>query len=479
MRTLQANGPPFSAFDLIVPTFFVLALLVNTALPYVGFAESSATCTLLLATLCMVALIKARPVFSVSMLYILVIGLTAFVAGVGVESGGFLAETGVVGMANGSFSRLFPFYVVFVGCALIGFNRILDEKRAHGVVVARMTLAPASVALGLGLAVAIIGTGVLAGVTDGFALLNGVNRYALRNDSAGSGGALFNLYLNNQTFLAVLLGTFVTSSKKGVRWLSVALILLDLALEVLHGEQFMSVLGVTLTVLIPIIAINAVNGRPVVRYLTIGAGLALLLGAASVFYAYKGQGLDVSETIQTRFLLQGQVWYVVDHDAHLLSAPVSGGLAAFGRFVGSLASWTAPSFFDAAAPSGLRDLMVSYATPAVLKAYMFDDVTFTLGQMAVPVYWFGLAGGAIFVAMTGVVYGALAALQIVLAMRGGVVMLWLITKIFSYASFAIQQGEYWTLFGSRTLFYMMVALAWWYFVDSRGSTPGLTRPRPS
>jgi hypothetical protein len=98
--------------------------------------------------------------------------------------------------------------------------------------------------------------------------------------------------------------------------------------------------------------------------------------------------------------------------------------------------------------------------------------------MAIPVYWFGFVGGAFFIALTGAVYGALGALQVSLAMRGGVVMLWLITKIFSYATFAIQQGEYWTLFGARTLFYMLVALIWWYCVDARQSRPAVKQMRP-
>jgi hypothetical protein len=403
---------------------------------------------------------------------------------VGIESGGYLAETDITGVANGSFSRLFPFYVIFVTCAMFGFNRILDEKRAHPFVIARMTVSPWSVALGFALALAVIGAGVMAGLTGGFAFLSGVNRYALRNDSAG--GPLFNLFLNNQGFIALLLGTFITSSTRSIRWPAVLLILIDLGLEVLHGEQFMSVLNVTLAVLVPIIAINALNGKKVVRYLGIGAGLALLLGGASVFYAYKGQGLDVSDTVLARFLLQGQAWYVADQDAGLFSAPALGGAAAFSRFLGSLTSWTAPTFFDGTTPTGLRDLMMAYATPDVLRAYMFDDVTFTMGQMAVPVFWFGLAGGALFVAFSGVIYGIIAALQVVLAMRGGVVMLWLITKIFSYATFAIQQGEYWTLFGSRTIFYVVVALIWWYVVDSRGApvqaraaATGLMPQRPS
>jgi hypothetical protein len=240
----------------------------------------------------------------------------------------------------------------------------------------------------------------------------------------------------------------------------------DIGLLVLHGEQFMSVLGVCISVLVPFIAVHAANGKPVVRYLGIGAGIALLLGCTSVFYAYKGQGLDVSDTVMSRMLLQGQVWYVVDSDAGLVDAP-AGGAAAFSRVLQSLESPTAPTFFDDGAVSGLRDVMLAYGTPEILRAYVHDDVTFTMGQMAVPVYWFGFAGALIFIALTGVAYGGLAAAQILVTQRGGVVMLWLITKIVSYAGFGLQQGEYWNLFGLRTLGYVMLALAWWYCVDGR------------
>jgi hypothetical protein len=471
MRTVEVNANPSTAYDLIVPTLFVLALLINAVLPYLGMVQASAPCTLVLAALGLIGLIRVRPVFSVAMLYILAISLTAFVAGVGLESGGYLTETGVQGEATGAFSRLLSFYIIFVACALFAFSRIVDERRVGEPVVARMTVQPASVALGLGLAAAIIGAGVMAGLTGGFAFLSGVNRYALRNDS--SDGALFNLFLNNQTFLAILLGVFCTSANRAIRWLSILMIIADVGLDVLHGEQFMSVLGVSLCVLIPLIAIHGMNGKPVVRYLGIGAGLALVLGGASVLYAYKGQGLDVSDTVVSRLLLQGQVWYVVDHDAHLFSAPAVGGAPAFARFVSSLSSWTAPTFFNDTGTSGLRDLMTSYATPDILAAYMHDDVTFTMGQMGVPVYWFGFAGGALFIALTGVVYGALGAFQVLLSMRGGVIMLWLAAKLFSYATFAVQQGEYWTLFGSRTIFYALIALAWWYCVDSRNARSGL------
>jgi hypothetical protein len=49
------------------------------------------------------------------------------------------------------------------------------------------------------------------------------------------------------------------------------------------------------------------------------------------------------------------------------------------------------------------------------------------------------------------------------------VMLWLMAKVFSYATFAVQQGDYWMMFGSRTAFYALAALAWWYVIDRKHS----------
>ncbi len=374
-----------------------------------------------------------------------------------------------IGEATGAFSRLSWFYVIFTLCALAGFQRVLPERRRTlGRMVSRMTIDRTSLVLGLGLAAAVLAAGALAGATEGFALLKGVNRFALRNDSAGA-GPLFNLFLNNQLFVAVLLGTLCTASSGWVRSLAFAMSVADIGLEVLHGEQFMSVLGLCLSMLSPFIAVHALNGKPVVKYLGIGALFALLLGSVSVFYAYKGQGLDMSDTVLSRVLLQSQVWYVMDGDASLFGAP-AGGSAAFGRVLASLASPNAPSFFDDGVVSGLRDVMLAYGTPEILRAYIHNDVTFTMGQMAVPVYWFGFAGAAVFIAFTGLVYGALAALQIVVAMHGGIVLLWLTTKVVSYASFGLQQGEYWNIFGIRTLAYAAIACAWWYCIDARRGT---------
>ncbi|SAK63961.1 membrane protein [Caballeronia arationis] len=471
MRAGNSGAAAYSATGLIFPAFYALAFLTNAALPSLGLAPYSATGALALAGVGLVALVIARPVFSVSLLYLFAISLSVFVAGVGIESGGYLVETGVQGEATGAFGRLLWFYLVFVACALVGFNYLYREDRVRGPVVPRMTAEQGSIALGLALGAAVIATGVIAGATEGFALLKGVNRFALRNDSADA-GPLFNLFLNNQLFVAVLLGTFCSAPNRMVRWTAIVMIVADVALLVLHGEQFMSVLGVGLAVLVPFIAIEAANGERVVRYLGIGAAIALALGCASVFYAYKGQGLDLSDTVMSRVLLQGQVWYVVDSDAGLFDAP-TGGAAAFTRVLSSLASPAAPTFFSDRAVSGLRDVMLAYGTPDVLRAYVHDDVTFTMGQMAVPVYWFGFAGAALFIAFTGVVYGALAAAQIVVTQRGGVVMLWLVTKIVSYAGFGLQQGEYWNLFGLRTLGYVLIALAWWYCVDARA--PGFHR----
>jgi hypothetical protein len=456
------------ALGVIAAALLLLALASNAALPALGLASISAAATLALAFVGVIAIVLWRPVYSVSMLYFFAVGLSLFLAGVGIEAGGYLVETNVQGEANGAFSRLLWYYVLFTFCALGSFEWVLPERRRSRMhIVPRVALEHRSLMFGLALAALIVATGVVAGVTEGFALLKGINRFALRNESEGA-APLFNFFLNNQSFLAVLLGALCAAPQRWLRWLALSMAIVDIGLEVLHGEQFMSVLGTCLQMLAPFITIHALNGRPVVRYLGIGALVALLLGTGSVFYAYKGQGLDMSDTVLSRVLLQGQVWYVADGDAGMFNGPAD-GRAAFGRVLTSLASPDAPTFFEDGTVSGLRDLMLDYGTPEVLRAYAHDDVTFTMGQMGVPVYWFGYAGAALFIAFTGIVFGVLSALQMTVAMRGGIVSLWLMTKVVSYVSFGLQQGEYWNMFGIRTLAYAAIALAWWFCIDARGA----------
>jgi hypothetical protein len=54
-------------------------------------------------------------------------------------------------------------------------------------------------------------------------------------------------------------------------------------------------------------------------------------------------------------------------------------------------------------------------------------------------------------------------------------MLWLIVKVLSYASFALQQGDYWSIFGVRGLLYVAMAFLWWVLIDSRSSAVKLKR----
>jgi len=468
--TDKKNPKRTSPRELAVVTLAATALVANSVLPFVGFQTESAYGTFAVAIIATVSLVMTKPIFSVSMLYILLLGVTAFAAGIGIESGGFLVETGVTGQFNGSFSRLLIFYAIFVLCALGGFRAVFDTK-SKTVAMASSSpplLSVGCVALGMSITLITLAAGIAAGMANGFSFLEGVNRYNTRNANAsGIGELLFNVFLNNETFVALFLGTALTSPKWPLRLLSVACILFYLILAVMHGEQFMSVLHFCLTVIGPVIAFRAINESPVGRYVVIGSIAAVFIGGCSVFYAYQAQGYDAMQVIVSRLLLQGQVWYVVDAGSNIFSPPDAGGGAAFGRFLTSLFSWSTPAFDDYANVSGLRELMIAYGLPNVMNAYVADNVSFTMGQMAVPVFWFGLAGGAMFVACTGTVYGALSAWLIHVLRGGGVTALWLIAKVLSYATFALQQGEYWSLFGSRMWFYVLVALIWWFYVDAR------------
>lgn len=466
MNELRSSSSGKRPLKIWLILLFVFVIGLNGFIPYADFREFSAPLTFFVATAATVILIAIRPVFAISILYLLMLALTAFIAGIGTEAGGLLTETGVLGEPTGAFSRLFLFYIFFVAAAFLGFDRTFSEVGTRGQVVPVSIGHRKSLYAGLGLVCVIIAAGIGAGVAGGFALLQGVNRYALRNDSAGAGGVLFSIFLNNRIFLAVFLGILVSVGRRWQRWAGVVLAAIGALLNVLHGEQFMTTLQYCLSILIPIVAINVIKEKPVLRYLGLGASVALVVGGVSVYYAYQAQGIDVDEMVLVRFLLQGQAWYVVDSDSTLLSTPILGGFSAFFNFVRSLIDWSAPSFDDYMHLNGLRELMVAYGLPGVMDAYVTDNVTFTMGQMAIPVFWFGMLGGAIFVYITGYFYGILCGLQIRLIINGGIVTLWFVTKIFFYATFGLQQGEYWYIFGIRMLAFIFLAVAWWLFVDS-------------
>ena len=196
--TLGGNGGFVSATGVIVLTLFTLALLFNAVMPALGMAKSSALCTLLLATLGLVGLVRSRPVFAVSMLYVLAIGMTAFLAGVGLEDGGYLTETDVIGDATGAFSRLLSFYLILSSVRSlpsVDFSTSARSERRSR----RGSPCNRSASRWDSTAATIIAIGVIAGLTSGFSLFSGINRYALRNDS--SNGMMFNLFLNNQSFM--------------------------------------------------------------------------------------------------------------------------------------------------------------------------------------------------------------------------------------------------------------------------------------
>ncbi|WP_175425837.1 DUF6418 domain-containing protein [Trinickia violacea] len=454
------------AVKLWTAIILILLVLVNSFLPYTNFNEFSAPVTFILATAATIVLLIVRPVFAISILYLLMLALTAFIAGIGTEAGGLLTETGVLGEPDGAFSRLLLFYIVFVAAAFLGFDRTFDEKKSRGLVYPAAIASRKNLYSGIALVCLIVVAGVGAGALEGFAFLQGVNRYALRNDSSSLGGLLFSTFLNNRMFMAIFLGILIAAGKGWQRWLAVVLAAVGALLSVLHGEQFMATLQYCLSVLTPVVAINVIEQKPVLRYLGFGALVALLVGGVSVYYAYQAQGFDVDEMVLVRFLLQGQAWYVVDGDSGFLSAPALGGIHAFARFLGSLINWSSPSFDDYTHLSGLRDLMVAYGLPSVMDAYVTDNVTFTMGQMAVPVFWFGMLGGAIFVFFTGYLLGILCGWQIRFIIRGGVVGLWFVTKVSYYAAFGMQQGEYWNIFGIRMLFFVTLTVVWCFLFES-------------
>lgn len=412
---------------------------------FVGVATGQLPLTALWATVAAVmlaaTLLRKKPFETVVLGYIISLALTAFAAGVGIAAGGYLEETGLIGRETGSFGRLLLFYVIFVIGFLAAFRRtaLLGQPAAVSAGLNKIFL--------LGLLIGCIAAGVLSGLLNGFALLKGVNRFAIRNEAGGDSSALFNLYLNNRVFIGIAVGLLCADGRAGYRALGRLFACAALVLSVAHGEQFMATLQQCFAIVLGFVTGRATAGRsPNGRKIAVIAGLAAGIAAIALFLTYSAQGYAAIEKIGVRLLLQGQMWYAVDS-----SADVWQGEAARGQFstvAGHFLSWAAP---DDVASSGLRQVMNAFGVPELMDQYDENNVTFTMGQMAVPVYWFGYAGGALFVFFTGAFFGAITRMVLRVVVAGGAISVFLAAKLFSNMLFGLQQGEYWYLFGSRTL----------------------------
>lgn len=408
--------------------------------------------------------LRNSPPAGVAAGYLAFISATVYVAAISIESGGYLYESDVTGQYTGSFARLLALQAIFWWAYFFTTIKLNNNGlRSKSSDILTLEDRKYSIWIAVLVSLACLASGVLAGVLDGFATLKGVNRYAIRNAEDSSAGSLFNFYLNNRTFATIVGGLLISrgiTHSLTVKSIGMGIIFIAATLSFLHGEQFMATIQLLLSSLIPIAYLSYLQGTLNLRRLGSLVVVAAAIGLASLIAAYEIQGYNISEMIEARFVLQGQLWYLVDTDAGLFHPPSSGGWPSIYKFIQSLLELDAPSYELALDKiSGLRDLMYSYANPQLMYTMEMANVTFTMGQFAVPAYWFGLVPSIVFIVIAAVTFAfVVKCLNEAIAM-GGVITIFIAAKLFGNTTFGLQQGEYWYVFGPRSV--PLIFLGFW------------------
>jgi len=389
-------------------------------------------------------LVKRWTIVLLPMLGFVFIKMTELISGLLIESGGYMTEVDIVGEVTGAYIRLPIYYVLFFFSVIWSYKKFSAKKQEASPVSAPD---PKYLVLMLLFILLVVFSGAVSGVVSGFSLFEGSNRFSFRSHS---GSSTLYFFLNNRFLTLVLLGSmfaFYSDVKEKAACVFGAVVVV--LLSILHGEQFTAMISLFLAFFIaPLIFLSA-QGRDIGK-IVFSVGLSGgFLATFSVLLAYSQQGVDVLELVERRLVLQGQLWYVTDlHVDSLL-----GETGAFVRNIPSFFHLNVDHFIDPQVPFGMRELMYVYATSNIYEIYIENNVTFTMGQMAMLLYWFGYIGMVFFILLTGVLFGMVILYLNRAISRLDVISILLASKIFVWFVFGFQQGEYWYIFGAKTVLF--------------------------
>lgn len=370
-------------------------------------------------------------------------------SGVLIEKGGYLSETGINGSANGAFSRLSIYYIIFIMLVIVFYNRISSFFSINK----KTNINNKFIFLSFLFSFLIITAGILSGFIYGFSFSAGINRFEFRELNSNS--FLF-FFLNNRFFLMILLGTIFSSENSLITKIaSSSFSFVLLVVSVLHGEQFTSMVVLLFAFFTGYLVIQSINGIDVASKVISISFFVVICGTAAVLLIYSKQGYYLAEIANRRLILQGQLWYVVDLNSNGI---FDANFDSFLRNVNSFFEFNTDNFSDYNNPYGMRELMYKHALPDIYDIYMQNNVTFTMGQMAIALYWFGYILIVPFLLVTAFLFSLSIYYLISSIMSFSLISVFLSTKIFSWLLFGLQQGEYWYFFGVKTILFSLFAI---------------------
>jgi len=374
-------------------------------------------------------------------------------SGLFIEHGAFLAETGYQGTATGGFSRLSFLYIAYFLIGAIIFSVFPVSGGGKGK---RSRFSGLSFELPiLGFIAFIVTIAFAFGAVRGFPLLSGQDRFAFRAESDSNA---FISFLSNRIIMFAILGTIFARGTFRRSAGTVALFLL--AVSILFGEKFTSLVQAAIFFLVPFAIHRIIKGKGI----HIGAILmiALVTGLATVplillNYGWLNNSQEAFRRLAERMAVQGQLWFLADQ---YFGKIVSFDAASIKSALEALLSVSEQSPFAADYSYGMYYVMQPFLTERELYWIMFAGGGFVFAHMP---YWLMVSGylGAFAVGLlTFLLYllnirrlmSAMARVDLISIVIWAKVMIWIL------AGYTL--GNFYYFLGYKTIVIAIIGLAW-------------------
>ncbi|GLZ20378.1 hypothetical protein Bpla01_39070 [Burkholderia plantarii] len=419
----------------IVVASSILLLLLADA----GLGRESAWLAVGVYALLLIVFLRASSRAALLLVPYAVLKLSELLSVVMIEFGATMSEIGMLGRDIGASSGLLLHDVAFFA----GATWILRARRA-GPGAGRIVLTRLQARLAFAIGCAICATGIVAGLAYGFSLFSGMDRFSFR---ANSGNAPLSFFLANRLIAVFLFGVLAGGPRRFGRRIALLGMVLVMLVNVLHGEQLMS----TVSLVVSFFGVRTIaqgEGRDLSGTLLRVGLLAAVFGFGAVAISYSSQNKDVFVSVAARAVLQGQLWYAVasDQAGRDQAKPES-----IERNIGSLGAASVDDYVNLWPPVGVRELMYKFADTSLYNAYTENGVTFTMGTSGYLYFLFGFWPSLLIECLLGM-FAAVVVRALTAAMSGENLLLLVVSaKLYALLMLGLQQGDFWYLFGMRTV----------------------------
>lgn len=372
---------------------------------------------------------------------------TELLSGVAIEYGGHVEELSLYGSATGAFTRLSTVLMLFffLASALIEpqWSKVRDKFR--GIEDAARRTAPALFVFALCGAAAVYL--MLFGLSNGFPLIEGIDRFRYRLDLQD--GAFVSI-MNNIYLIALLMGVIAMN----IRWRKIAITLFTalIAVLVLYSEKFTSISMLLILFLIPMgLCHAATHGKLPLRHIFYVPGFigVITMPIILLVYGYQENPALAMQKLANRMTAQGELWWIADRDHfeffRLEGAPI----------IADIKTWFNPAAQDpitVGTDFGLYYVMMPYAPSEIAYAAGQQGTGYVFSLFAYLMMTTGIAG----VLVVGSLIHAVYAVTVILLMRAvadlSILRSVLAMKLFIWnVSGGFIVGYLWFFFGIKSI----------------------------